>query len=195
MLVECEHCGNEVAIDSWAAINRKHHFCSRKCFKTYSRPTERRFWPHVTKTDKCWIWTGALAGRDGRGQVRIDIRDGSGKVIAVQSVYAHRFSWELHKGTIPDGLFVLHKCDVPSCVNPDHLFLGTHAVNMTDRNKKGRQAKGESHPRAKLKESDIHLIRQMRQAGKTHKAIADFFGVCRTTIRVILAGLHWKHVP
>lgn len=195
MLTQCESCKTNFEIDGWAAKHRKRHFCSRACFKTYNRPPEQRFWPHVEITEDCWLWTGCLVGRDGRGSVRVDIRDSNGNVVRAQAIYAHRFSWELHNGPIPNGLFVLHKCDVPSCVNPSHLFLGTHADNMDDRNKKQRQTRGEKHPRAKLTEPDIKLIREMRHCGKTQQSIADFFEVSRSAVRNILNGSHWKHVP
>ena len=84
----------------------------------------------------CWLWlTGC--DKDGYGMFA---RDRGGK-----SIRAHRFSWELHFGPIPDVLIVLHKCDTPACVRPDHLFLGTHLDNAQDRNRKNRQATGTRH--------------------------------------------------
>ena len=81
----------------------------------------------VTETG-CWIWTGALNRHRGYGRLRFKDKE----------IKAHRYSWELHNGPIPDGLQVLHKCDTPACVNPDHLWLGTHKENMHDCIKKGR---------------------------------------------------------
>lgn len=78
----------------------------------------------------CWIWIGN-ANRDGYG-----LLTGSRK--GKPYFLAHRVSWEMHKGAIPDGLHVLHRCDMPACVNPDHLFLGTHSENMHDMGRKGR---------------------------------------------------------
>lgn len=88
------------------------------------------FWAHVRKEQDCWIWTGArhpfghgLFMWEGKNQ------------------YVHRISWQLHKGPIPDGLYVCHTCDNPPCVNPDHLWIGTCGDNLRDMAAKGRHAK------------------------------------------------------
>ena len=94
-------------------------------------PLEVRFWRFVAKSEGCWLWTGANTGspmKYGR------IGDGTGK----GALKAHRASWLIHFGAIPNGLWVLHKCDNPLCVRPDHLFLGTRADNMKDAFDKGR---------------------------------------------------------
>lgn len=89
-----------------------------------------RFWSHVTKTDSCWLCD--LYGS--RGYSTFHLRRNSTN----KFILAHRLSWMLHKGGIPDGLFVCHKCDIRKCVNPDHLFLGTNLDNINDMNAKGR---------------------------------------------------------
>lgn len=119
---------------------------------------------------------------------------------------AHRASWILHKGRIPEGLHVLHRCDNPRCVNPAHLFLGTHLDNMRDRDAKGRGAvpdatgikrdpdtvlRGEEAPAAKLTEEDVRYI---KASGATAKAIARDLGVSHWAIYDIRAGRTWTHV-
>jgi hypothetical protein len=98
-----------------------------------------RFWTRVSKGEACWLWTGGQTGGS-------DPQRRYGQFWAGRNgghVYAHRFSWELHRGQIADGLLVLHRCDVTLCVNPEHLFLGTQLDNMQDMARKGRAAFGE----------------------------------------------------
>lgn len=89
---------------------------------------KERFFKYVNKTDSCWIWTGS-PNSTGYGNLDID-----GK-----KVKAHRVSWILHKGEIPEGMYICHTCDTPLCVNPEHLFLGTAKSNMQDMKDKGRR--------------------------------------------------------
>lgn len=106
---------------------------------------------------------------------------------------AHRASWILFKGEIPENTEVMHKCDVPNCVNPDHLELGTHADNMHDKDRKGRSnyQRGSHMGRAKLTEDDIPKI---RADSRPQKEIARDFGVGGSTINYIKTGKTWKHV-
>lgn len=91
-------------------------------------PTIPRFWAQVQKTETCWLWKGFPTGANKYGDFQVDgVR-----------YRAHRYSYEMAKGPIPDGMKVLHRCDNPICVNPDHLFLGTQGDNMRDMTRKGR---------------------------------------------------------
>lgn len=132
----------------------------------------------------CWLWTGALMSK-GYGQFWVR---GS-------NVRAHRLSYELHKGKIPDGLNVLHHCDVRCCVNPEHLFCGTLQDNADDMKAKGRQSRlqGEAHGMAKLTTKDIDAIFRLRADGLLHREIADQFDIHKGTVADILAGKRWGH--
>jgi hypothetical protein len=124
-----------------------------------TRPLLERFWEKVEKHDHgCWLWTGALAAGYGC------LGGGPGKPL----VKAHRLSYELHKGPIPDGAKVLHTCDTPPCVRPDHLYVGTQRDNALDRERRGRgnHATGDRsgarvHPE-RLKRGDDHWTRKAR---------------------------------
>src|SRR5262245_26673336 len=96
----------------------------------------------------CWLWSGARF-TDGYGAFRFRGRQQK----------AHRVSFTLHRGEIPEDMQVCHTCDLKCCVNPEHLFLGSHADNMADRNRKGRQSAGTRQPRAKLTPTLVEAIR------------------------------------
>ena len=147
------------------------------------RPLEQRFWEKVDKSsgaDSCWLWTASTNGH-GYGVIGAD-----GKLQK-----AHRVSWNLANGPVPEGLCVLHRCDTPPCVNPGHLFLGSHAENMADMNAKGREARGEANGQSKLTATQVVEI---REASGTQTAIAARFGVSRRQISCIRAGKYWAHL-
>lgn len=154
--------------------------------------TEARFWAKVSKTtdtNQCWIWT---ASKDSGGYGRLCAGN---KLLG-----AHRIAWELANGPIPEGLYVLHNCptgDNPSCVNANHLWLGTQIENISDRVKKGRTCKhsGESNGRAKLSEEDVKAIRNHFASGKRLKEIADLFGISTSTAHFAIIGKTWNLVP
>lgn len=175
--------------------------------KKYS-PEERlaAFWSKVNKDgplqphmeSPCWVW--AAAQQKGYGVVKHASR--------VQG--AHRVAWMLMCGPIPSQLFVCHRCDTPTCVRPDHLFLGTNADNVADRNAKGRGACGDAsgarlHPeclargervgRAKLTASGVVEIRSRYAAGETRAALSREFGVCPPAVNNIVCRKSWRHVP
>lgn len=138
----------------------------------------------------CWLWTGFIE-KGGYGLFRVDRR-------IRHSTRAHRASWELFRGPIPVGLSVLHHCDVRCCVNPYHLFVGTHADNTRDMISKGRQkcpgAPGESNGRAKVTTSDVLMIRAEVERGITSLALSERLGIARNTVREIATRRTWKHV-
>lgn len=110
-------------------------------------PEKERFWAMVNKSDNpkgCWLWQGSTRNK-GYGAF---VYKKDGKSINGRS---HRYSYEIHRGEIPDKLFVLHDCDTPACVNPDHLFLGTNQDNVTDMMKKGRHVPGGTYAKEKAK--------------------------------------------
>lgn len=131
----------------------------------------------------CWLW---LMSCNTHGYGNAAFR----KRLTV----AHRISWELHIGPIPEGLHVLHKCDVRACVNPDHLFLGTNADNIADRDRKGRgrQPRGEQSGMAKLTEAQVREIRA--GSGESQTAMAARFGVTPGLVCKIANNRCWRHL-
>jgi hypothetical protein len=144
-----------------------------------------RFESKFVRGNGCWEWNGC-ASPVGYGFFYYG--DGLGMV------NAHRAAWMLYRGSIPDGSQVLHRCDNPSCVNPDHLFLGTHQENMDDKGAKGRQAEGEGHGLAKMNNRAVMEIRAAFDAGISPKAIGDFYGLNRTNVYTIAKRKTWDHV-
>ena len=166
------------------------------------RPVEQRFWIKVHKSDGCWLWT-ACVNNMGYGEFRIS--KGSQGL-----EYAHRFSWTLHNGPIPDGMKVLHKCDTPRCVRPDHLFLGSQKDNIHDCIGKGRNpvltvghlgSKGEKHGMSKLTQEQIIDIRQRYVGGvnqfnpSNRRKLAEEFGIKPNHVWQIYTRKVWKHIP
>ena len=133
----------------------------------------------------CWLWT-ARCNPNGYGYLKVP----PGRV-----KQAHRISFELYRGPIPNGLSVLHKCDVRSCVNPDHLFLGTQKDNIQDMDKKGRGCRpvlaGERNPGAKLTFKMVNEIRALLSAGRRRHEIASYYGVSSGAISHIKCGRTW----
>jgi hypothetical protein len=128
----------------------------------------------------CWLWQKSCASA-GYGRFR---KDGA-------RYLAHRYSWELHHGEIPAGLWVLHKCDVRACVNPDHLFLGTIDDNNRDRAQKGRNRdqSGSNHNMARLTEADVLSI---RSDPRLQRLIAAEYGITQPAVSMIKHQVRWK---
>jgi DNA-directed RNA polymerase specialized sigma24 family protein len=106
--------------------------------------------------------------------------------------YAHRLAYEFAYGPVPEGVEVCHTCDVPLCVNPAHLFLGTHEENVQDMVGKTRQQHGERHYGAKLTKDKVRAIREMVAGGWSHRTVAERFGVARSTVSNIMNGHRWR---
>ena len=150
-------------------------------------PWREKFWLKVDRRgpDECWEW---LAGRSGDGYGALDI---NGRACSV-----HRLSWEIHYGDIPDGLCICHHCDNPLCVNPIHLFAGTHSENIADRDRKGRNVKqsGELNFNAKLTDAKVLEILSIEPVYGDQPIIARRFGVSQATISLIRIRKIWKHL-
>lgn len=147
--------------------------------------TLARFMSKVTPEPNtgCWLWVGQTTGESNGNYGRLKV---NGK-----NVPAHRVSWMLHVGPIPEGMIVCHKCDTPLCANPSHLFLGTTKENMADKVIKGRQAKGSHNGNSKLSES---VVLQIRQSAGPQRAIARKFGVSQALVSKIKRNEMWRHL-
>lgn len=192
----CASCGKMFEMPSASRIAKGGgRYCGRACAVkgTFAASPEERFWAMVNKSGPvpahapelgpCWVWTGHCNRYGSFGLGRKIVR-------------AHRFSWELAHGPIPDGLCVLHKCDNPPCTNPGHLFLGTQLDNARDRDRKGRlnSRVGERNPKAKLTETEVLAIRAeyVPRYGAL-RAIARKYGVTPSAIRWVVSE-GWKSV-
>ncbi len=194
-IVLCD-CGNILNAPLWNLINGTKISCG-----CYRRPTRKRFpfndpfkdelvlkrfYSFFVKSNKCWNWIGPIRS----------------KVLPYGCFYygyffmqAHRYSYILHNGPIKDRLFVCHKCDNPRCVNPAHLFLGTPKDNTEDMVNKGRCARGEKHPKAKLSKGRVKKIRaEYAKGGTTHRKLAAKFNISQSVIYQVIHHIIWKHI-
>lgn len=142
---------------------------------------QARFDAHVMPEPNsgCWLWFGAGSPRYGQ------FKAGEGRMLA------HRYSYEKHVGKIPDGLLVCHKCDTPSCVNPSHLFLGTHQDNSSDMVRKARKTNGEAIHSAKLSTVSVAAI---RRSMLDDTELATIYGVSITAVNCARHGRTWRNV-
>lgn len=194
MKCSVDGCEAEVRVKSLSLCQK--HYVRFKThgsvdFKKYARGTlEERFWNYVDKKseDECWHWTGQILS-NGYGRISV----GSKKDGAEG---AHRVSWKLfNKKDIPDGMFVMHKCDNPSCVNPHHLSIGTPKENTQDMIAKGRKRvvspKGEGNGKSLLNEDRVKII---KASTLSHAALARELGVSPNCVRGVRIGRTWTHI-
>jgi hypothetical protein len=172
-------------------VNRgRGKFCSIKCAMWHrcgAMTPEERFWHYVPNRPigSCWIWKGTL-GKAGYGQ----LPDENGKLI-----YAHRFSFRLHYGFLPDDKLICHRCDNPPCVNPDDLFLGTDADNRIDSAMKNRTVYGERVWNSVLTSDTVREIISLHKTkGISQTLLASKFGVTPSAISNIFIGRTWKRI-
>lgn len=156
--------------------------------KLYNNLTER-FLHHIVVDDKgCWIWNSEQTTN---GYGRITIYENKKR----KRIRAHRLSYELFKGKITDDMVVCHSCDVKLCVNPEHLWLGTHQDNMEDAYRKGIIKRGSEANKAKLTEDNVRKIKELYASNNyTYKQLGEMYNVNFNTIRFIIIGRTWRHV-
>lgn len=151
-----------------------------------------RFWSKVERTDRCWLWRGAINPKSGYGRFSDKRRATKAGRMVPWPLYAHRVAWELTHGPIPKGQSVLHHCDVPNCVNPRHLFLGTQKTNMQDAQQKGRLHV--SRPKSQqISDSAIADMKRLAAEGARQIDIARQFGVSKTFVCLLLKGRRRQH--
>jgi hypothetical protein len=194
-LVPCKHCGTPFPAYPGQVLRGK-KFCSRPCgYAWRNRPDVRQaqFWAQIDKDAPggCWLWKGWLLN-SGYGETTV-----RGKKITV-----HRFAYALAHGPIPKGKLLMHSCDVPTCVNPAHLSVGTDADNHRDKIAKRRHLFGERSPQAKVNEEAVRTIRTEYRCTMTGrrtdwsnaKELCDRFGIAKPTLLQILKRETWAHV-
>lgn len=178
-ILNCKKCNKE-----FIPTGKNHKNCTKKCAEV---PVIDRFLNKTKIIGDCLVWTGA---RDTSGY-------GNFRYLR-KTIKANRMSFVLFRDEIPYGLMVLHKCDNPPCVNPDHLFLGTHKDNYDDMVKKGREVrsgvKGSKSHFAKLNDKKVIEIRALIKKGVTQDKISKKYGVSRAHIGNIALRKSWVHI-
>ena len=182
-ICECG-CGEQVPIakqnrpERGVVKGQPSRFISGHNLSSLVKSFRERFWENIEIIPEsgCWIWMGYC---DPYGHIHIN----------GLPTRTHRASWIFHNGAIPDGMWVLHRCDTPSCCNPNHLFLGTCADNNKDMLSKGRHGTGGAHRNCKLTEQQVHLI---RTDTRLLRLIAIDYGISLSHTKAIRRGTYWK---
>ena len=184
-LCRCD-CGNEKIINISNIKSGKTKSCGclyRKSDEIYFEKVKKRMKKNIKIKGDCWEWI--VLTKIGYGSTRFRSKP----------FLAHRMSWIVFKGYIPNRMCVLHKCDNRGCVNPDHLFLGSQKDNIEDMFSKGRKDhKNEKHPGCKLDKDKILQIRNLLSKDLVQEKIAKIFGVGQNTISAIKTGKRWSHI-
>jgi hypothetical protein len=184
--VTCQQCGKSFGTYPRSLKKGYGKYCSMECKGKASRVSlEERFWKYTDKRgpDDCWEWSGGKSSN----------KYGELKLLNRSSIGAHVFSYMLHKGAIEPGMFIIHSCNNPGCVNPNHLRQGTQVDNMQDRIAAGRYLHGDQVPGSKLTWEKVREIRAKYIPIKiSTRRLAREYGVSQTMIRVILNGTWWK---
>lgn len=161
-------------------------------WKSKAHEQADRFWSKADTSGSCWMWTGGR-DKDGYGRFAVSVGRFDGRQ-RQKHMRAHRLAYVLSKGAIPTGKLVLHSCDQPGCVNPDHLRVGTQKQNRADAVARGRVPSGMLHHSAKLSRSDVIEIRKRRANGEKLQELADSFGITFGHVSAICKRQSWRHV-
>jgi hypothetical protein len=185
---QCARCGEW--FERKGNPNRPDEFCGVLCAnRTIADknrlPLAKRFWSKVDKSGACWLWTGCVRRlNDNYKQPWFTVNKIGRR--------AYRVAWELTNGPIPPGLQVMHDCDNPVCVRPDHLRLGTQQENMRDMVSRGRSASGERHSQAVFTLAEARRVKAMVASGVRVCDIAKALGHKYATVYGIASGTTWK---
>lgn len=187
-MAECQEigCGRRHYARGWCGKHYQRERIAGRLSKTQPRSETERFWSRINRkaADGCWLWQGAT-NPSGYGVFGVS---------PTYNVLAHRYSWALSNGTIPQGDKVLHRCDVRRCVNPAHLFLGTQQDNMRDMCQKKRNAYGQRSGAAKLTDTLVVAIYNRLKSGLSIGQAAVGMPVTPATVYAIKKGQTWKHL-
>lgn len=187
----CEQCGAAFRVREKMLRHQPARWCSRKCYYDaahHEGSMAEWFWSRVDKSGDCWVWRGRC------------LQSGYGQLIVKKKVLlAHRVAFELTHGHIPPGLEICHRCDNPPCVNPAHLFCGSHADNMRDMKTKGRQSRGarpyrDGHRNAKLNADSVREIRSLHQQGMSFVELGRRYGVSGDQASNVVKRRSWRDV-
>lgn len=185
----CIDCGKELKFYK----SKRCCSCASRLRATKGKTEEERFWEKVNKNGPtmphmdtpCWMWTATKIKND-YGQFHSELKTES----------AHRYSYRIRYGPFFEILDICHHCDNPGCVNPEHLFIGTHQDNMQDKKEKGRVTRliGTKNKAAKLTDNQVIEIRKLFASGTSIHQLAKTFCVSRVNIRRIVNMNIWKHI-